>query len=240
MYRTVDCGTWNDPWFSELDPEQKLVFFYVLTNPRSTPAGCFEITIRAMSFETGITIPRLNEILASFGDRVVWWPDLQVIWMKNFYRRQNGDKPNPKYREGARRSLIHMPDEVQERVVKEYPELASAKEGPSSKSDAPSGGTEAPYKPLEGASTVIGIELGVVTGTEEERSGDETPPNAQPDEPTPVEKPKPQKRACRIPEDFSASLGGGEPIADVRRSHSLSYALGSPEDTLPVPPPWPA
>ena len=49
MKRMIDTGTWDDPWFAELDPDAKLLFLYLLTNRRSTAAGVFEITARAMS-----------------------------------------------------------------------------------------------------------------------------------------------------------------------------------------------
>lgn len=152
MYRMVDCGTWDDPWFAELQPAAKLLFLYLLTNRRSTPAGCFEITLRAICFETGLEAERVHALLPLFGDRVRWWPEQQVIWLKNFYRRQMGEKPNPKYREGARRALAEMPAVVRETVAKEYPDLRVAKDALST-SNQPD---PMPHtSPIQGASTVV-------------------------------------------------------------------------------------
>ncbi len=120
MYRMVDTGTWDDPWFAELEPDAKLLFLYLLTNLRSTPAGAFEITLRAMAFETGLGGERIQALLSTFGDRVVWWSELQIVWLRNFYRRQN---PNEKFTISARRVLASMPAEVRERVCDVYPEL---------------------------------------------------------------------------------------------------------------------
>lgn len=132
MYRMVDCGTWDDPWFAELEPAAKLLFLYLLTNRRTTPAGCFEITVRAICFETGLAPERVNALLPSFGDRVCWWADEQVIWVKNFYRRQMGDSAsNPKFREGARRALAKFPAVVRETVSREYPELRPVEDAPT-------------------------------------------------------------------------------------------------------------
>lgn len=130
MYRMVDCGTWDDPWFAELEPNAKLLFLYLLTNHRSTPAGCFEIGIRQMAFETGIAADCVSALLSGFGDRVTWWPDVQVVWVKNFYRRQMGERDNPKFREGARRVLAKFPVVVRETVCKEYPDLRASNDTP--------------------------------------------------------------------------------------------------------------
>jgi hypothetical protein len=132
MYRLVDCGTWDDPWFAELEPAAKLLFLYLITNHRTKAAGCFEITTRSICFETGLTTDRVTTLLAAFGERVRWWPDHQIVWIKNFYRRNSGEKDNPKFREGAKRSIVSMPREVTEAVCKEYPELRYPLDAPSS------------------------------------------------------------------------------------------------------------
>lgn len=63
MYRQVDCGTWDDPWFADLHADAKLLFLYLLTNRRSTAAGAFEITTRQMAFETGLEQDRITELM---------------------------------------------------------------------------------------------------------------------------------------------------------------------------------
>lgn len=132
----VDCGTWDDPWFAELEPAAKLLFLYLLTNRRSTPAGCFEITLRAVCFETGLTTERVNALIPAFGDRIRWWPEHQVIWLKNFYRRQMGDSANnPKFLQGARKSLAKFPLEVQQAAWTEYPEMKPDGDAPSGARD---------------------------------------------------------------------------------------------------------
>lgn len=148
----VDCGTWDDPWFAELEPAAKLLFLYLLTNRRSTPAGCFEITLRAIAFETGIQPERINALIPAFGDRVQWWPEHQVIWLKNFYKRQMGDSANnPKFLQGARKALTRFPLEVQQTAWMEYPELQPDGDTPTPARDTPSkghtGGIEAPPIP---------------------------------------------------------------------------------------------
>jgi len=121
MNRMIDTATWDDPWFADLDPESKLLFLYFLTNRRSTAAGAFEITLRAMSFETGIEQPRIEYILANdLPTRVQWWPDLNIVWVRNFFRHQAA---NDNFRKSAIAYIAGLPLEVQEAIASVYPNL---------------------------------------------------------------------------------------------------------------------
>lgn len=121
MYRLIDCQTWNDPWFEGLDPNGKLFFLYLIANPRSTSCGAFEITIRKMAFETGLTEEQVGGYLETMAPRVMWWPEHQVVWLRNFYRRQGNQ--NDKTRINARKLVAALPIAVQMEIAKAYPEL---------------------------------------------------------------------------------------------------------------------
>jgi hypothetical protein len=122
MYRMVDCGTWDDPWFESLEPQGKLFFLYLLTNPRSTSCGAFEITPRKMSFETGIPQEQIETWLASWSPRVQWWPEHQIVFLKNFYRRQSNSE---KVRINAAGIVAKFPDQVRKAIYTVYPEFQS-------------------------------------------------------------------------------------------------------------------
>lgn len=127
MYRTVDCDTWDDPWFADLEPQAKLLFLYFLTNRRSTAAGCFEITMRAMAFETGMSSAEVERHLGdSLKSRIHWFPEHQVIFVRNFYRHQSGNSNRANFQSSALRVLAEMPAEVQASVAHVYPELQVA------------------------------------------------------------------------------------------------------------------
>lgn len=132
MYRQVDTGTWDDPWFAELDPDAKLLFLYMLTNRRSTAAGVFEITLRAMSFETGLDTKRVNRALELISSRVEWWPEHQIVWVKNFLRHQ---AVSPKFYTSAWNEMREMPDEIRQSVGLHYPILTRSEPPPDNKED---------------------------------------------------------------------------------------------------------
>jgi hypothetical protein len=121
MYRRLECTTWDDPWFSELPPEAKLLFLYLITNRRTTACGAFEITLRAIAFETGL--PNVETTLAMLGERVVWWPQHQVVFIRNFYRWQSDNTNKGNFRIGAKRALAEFTPDVIATVTHVYPEL---------------------------------------------------------------------------------------------------------------------
>lgn len=120
MYRMVDCATWDDPWFEALHPKGKLFFLYLLTNPRSTSCGAFEITPRKMAFETGLTLEDVEGFLNAWAPKVQWFPEHNIVFLKNFYRRQTNSE---KVRINATRIVASYPIEVRRAIAIEYPEL---------------------------------------------------------------------------------------------------------------------
>lgn len=178
MQRMIDCGTWDDPWFADLEPDAKLLFLYLLTNRRSTAAGAFEITLRAMSFETGLTVARIDAILAGFGERVRWWPQHQTVWVRNFFKRQAA---NEKFTISARRHIAELPLEIQRVIASVYPNLVP--DGVSPDPDTHTNGY------AMGISS-IGIEES--SNSVEEFSGEKSPDPPAADSPKPKQtKPEP-------------------------------------------------
>lgn len=172
MYRSIDTEIWDDPWFSELSPTDKLVFLYFLTNRRSTSCGVFEITLRAVAFETGLGLVDIEQSLGRLHPKICWFADEQTIWVRNFFRRQNKNA-NEKMIISARNALAECSPCVRAEVLREYPELAI----PVEKTAAPSIEEAIPHPyPTDTPSIPSGIEtvretvreIDIETGTERE------------------------------------------------------------------------
>jgi hypothetical protein len=52
--RVVNTRFWDDDYIMELGPTEKLVFLYVLTNPLTDLCGAYQITLKRISFDTGL------------------------------------------------------------------------------------------------------------------------------------------------------------------------------------------
>jgi len=123
VHRSIDCSTWDDPWFAELQPKAKLLFLFLITNRRVTQCGAMEITTRQIAFETGLTIAEIPNLIESFGDRVQWWPGEQILIVRNFYRHQRANTGD-KFDIAATKSAEVLPDFAKHWVYGVYPHLA--------------------------------------------------------------------------------------------------------------------
>jgi DnaD/phage-associated family protein len=86
--RMVDTSFWDDSYIISLDPIEKLLFIYFLTNPLTNIAGVYEITLKRVAFDTGIDRDTVLKILDRFEEAgKIYYRDGYVI-IKNFIKRQ--------------------------------------------------------------------------------------------------------------------------------------------------------
>jgi hypothetical protein len=107
----VDTCYWDDPYIMALDPSEKLVFLYLLTNPLTTICGVYEIMTKRIAFDTGFDREVVERILERFerDDRCLYrdgW-----IAMRNWIKHQS---LAPGVQEGIRRQLALVPREMAE------------------------------------------------------------------------------------------------------------------------------
>jgi len=92
-HRYIATSFWDDEWVQALDPSEKLLFLYLMTNPLTNIAGIYKITAKRMSFDTGFSPEALGGIFSKFekagkayrmGEYVVLpsWPKHQK-WEEN-------------------------------------------------------------------------------------------------------------------------------------------------------------
>jgi hypothetical protein len=129
MYRAIDTEVWDDTWFADLEPDGKLLFLYLLTNRRTTACGAFEISVRMIVNETGIDADRVTELIDTFNPRVLWFKAANLIWVRNFFRRQYKNA-NEKQVAALRSSLAAFPPIITIAFKKEYPSLFNEESEP--------------------------------------------------------------------------------------------------------------
>jgi hypothetical protein len=64
--RLVNTRFWEDPFIEELTPTEKLLFLYLLTNPLTNMLGIYEISIKRICYDTGITKENIEKGLKRF------------------------------------------------------------------------------------------------------------------------------------------------------------------------------
>ena len=108
--RLISTKFWHDSYIAELDPTEKLLFLYLLTNPDTNIAGIYELNIRRMAFDTGIDKEMILKVLERFQkDGKVHYYSGYVI-MINWLKHQNTN--SPKVMQGLNRILSELPQSL--------------------------------------------------------------------------------------------------------------------------------
>ena len=63
--RRIQTKFRSDPYIQDLDTDSKLLYIYLFTNEHTNIAGIYEISLRTISFESGISLKKVSEILGS-------------------------------------------------------------------------------------------------------------------------------------------------------------------------------
>jgi hypothetical protein len=93
MARFTAPEKWNDEWFSNLKPIEKLVFLYLVD--KCDNAGFFEINKRIDSFLIGLSEDEFLATLRSLKKTYIASVDGRKIWLKNFLFYQKNLPLNP-------------------------------------------------------------------------------------------------------------------------------------------------
>jgi hypothetical protein len=84
--RYINTKFWNDTYVSDLDPIEKLLFIYFLTNEHTNISGVYEVPLKVIALETGIDRTMVEKILPRLSDKVGYIGGLVVV--KNFLKHQ--------------------------------------------------------------------------------------------------------------------------------------------------------
>lgn len=107
--RYIDTKFWDDPYITELKPEEKFLFIYFITNPLTNICGIYEISIKRMAFDTGIKEEIILKILEKFEKDKKIKHENGYIAIKSFIKHQ---KENPKIRAGISYELKTKPESL--------------------------------------------------------------------------------------------------------------------------------
>lgn len=87
--RSINTAIWGDVWFEELTISQKLLFIYCITNEKTNMLGVYEISIRKISFETGIAVKDIEKSFQIFQKaKKIKYSDNRVVLL-NYLKHQN-------------------------------------------------------------------------------------------------------------------------------------------------------
>jgi len=86
--RSVNTKFWEDPFIEELSISEKLLFLYLLTNSQTNILGIYEISIKRISYDTGLNKETIQKGFERFGRvQKAYFIDNFVI-LPNFLKNQ--------------------------------------------------------------------------------------------------------------------------------------------------------
>ena len=109
-HRYINTHFWKDNYIINLDPTEKLVYLYLLTNPLTNIAGIYEINLKEIANDTGIIKEIVDTILKRFErDNKLKYSGGYII-IKNHLKHQ--DFKSPKIQSGIADIINSLPEEI--------------------------------------------------------------------------------------------------------------------------------
>lgn len=111
--RYINTRFWDDNYISNLDPIEKLLFLYFLTNQRTDICGIYEIPLKSIAMDTGLDKEMVIKVVNRFSaDNKIFYID-GWVYVKNFSKHQ---AVNPKIEAGIQRNLEDIPAEIKAKI----------------------------------------------------------------------------------------------------------------------------
>lgn len=110
--RYINTKFWSDNFISELNPLDRYLFLYFLTNEHTNICGIYEEPLKTVSFETGIELDMLKKMLKRLVGKIYYidgW-----VYIKNFQKHQNPDSPTIK--RGIEVEMSKIPNEIKKKI----------------------------------------------------------------------------------------------------------------------------
>lgn len=105
--RLINTKFWSDNFIVKLQPLERYLFFYLLSNEHTEICGIYELPIEVMVRETSLPFDTISNGLILFNEKIYYvdgW-----VYIKNFTKNQCA---NEKMKIGAKRSLDNVPENI--------------------------------------------------------------------------------------------------------------------------------
>lgn len=115
--RYINTQFWDDRYTSNLDPIEKLLFLYFLTNPLTNLIGIYEIELKRIAFDTGIEKDMVLKIINRFAEENKVHYHEGFIIITNFIKHQN--QQSDKIKSGISRLIADLPENIRKFVFEQ-------------------------------------------------------------------------------------------------------------------------
>lgn len=109
--RYISTSFWDDEWIQTLDPSEKLLYLYYMTNPLTNIAGVYKIAPRRISFDTGFNTETINYIMQKFEKAGKVYRFGEYVILPSWPKHQKWDK-KAMIKSGIISVLQDLPQEI--------------------------------------------------------------------------------------------------------------------------------
>ena len=112
--RMINTRFWNDNFIVGLNPLDRYLFLYFLTNEHTNISGIYELPMRTLAFETGIDKEMLPKMIKRLEGRVHYLDGW--IFIKNFQKHQA--TTSEKVKKGIEIETAKIPSKIKDKIDK--------------------------------------------------------------------------------------------------------------------------
>lgn len=117
--RIIKDEVWDDEWFYDLDPIEKLVWLFLLTNNRCNIAGVYKLNQKWAARITGLDSDLFPKIINRFVEDKKLYIDGEWVVIINFTKHQ---AENPSVKQGINRIINRVSRPVLDRLSQAVPD----------------------------------------------------------------------------------------------------------------------
>ena len=86
--RSVNTKFWSDSFVEDMEPKEKLLFLYLLTNEKTNMLGVYEISVKRISYETGLTPDEIIKAFEGFERVRKGYYFANIVFLPNWIKNQ--------------------------------------------------------------------------------------------------------------------------------------------------------
>jgi len=111
--RVINTKFWNDNWIRKINPLDRYLFLYFLTNEHTNISGIYELPIMTMAFETGIDEKELERSMLLKLEPKVYYID-GWVYIRNFQKHQSTS--SDKVQAGIKVEMSKIPKNIKQKI----------------------------------------------------------------------------------------------------------------------------
>ena len=113
--RYISTSFWDDAWVQSIDPSEKLLYLYLMTNPLTNIAGIYKITEKRIHDDTGFNVDMIKKLMSRFEKAKKAYRAGEYIIIPNWPRHQKW-REKTTIETGIRKILADLPNSIRSKA----------------------------------------------------------------------------------------------------------------------------